>query len=231
MARGDPGINPLDSACKEHDIAYTNHSDTNSRYLADEKLQKYAMKRVFSKDASLGERATALAVSAAMKAKRSLTTLGKGLKKKVKRRKNVKRRKKSKKTVTLNTLIKHAKTSIKKSKPENLEDAIDVAVASIQKTTKNKRLKKPRVIKLPKISTGGILPLIPVFAGLSALGSIVGSTAGVMKAINDYKDGQKLMEENKRHNRKMETIAVGRGYYLQPYKRGRGYYLKPYPKN
>lgn len=72
---------------------------------------------------------------------------------------------------------------------------------------------------------------VPVFAGLSALGSIVGSTAGVVKAINDYKNGQKLMEENKRHNHKMEAITIGKGYYLQPYKRGKGYFLKPYPKN
>lgn len=225
LARGDAGINPLDRACKEHDIAYARNSDTNSRYLADEKLQKNAMNRVFSKDASLGERATALAVSAAMKAKRSLTKLGKGIKK------TSKCRKKSKRMITMNTLIKHAKTSIKKSKPENLENAIDVAVASIHKTTKDKRVKKPRIIKLPKITTGGVLPLIPVFAGLSALGSIVGSTAGVMKAINDYKEGQKLLEENKRHNREMETIAIGKGYYLQPYKRGKGYYLKPFRKN
>lgn len=222
MARGDPGINPLDAACKQHDIAYTNHNDTNSRYSADEKLQKLAMKRIFARDASMGERATALAVTAAMKAKRSLTKLGKGIGK-------IRPRKRSKKTVTMNTLVKNAKSAIKKSKPDNMEQAINIAVASVNKSMNGKRVMKPRIIKLPK--TGGVLPLLPIFAGLSALGSIVGSTAGVVKFINDYKDAQKQMEENKQHNRTMEAIAIGKGYFLRPYKTGKGYYLKPYPKN
>lgn len=224
MERGDPGINPLDTACKEHDIAYANHVDTNSRYSADKKLQQFAMKRIFARDASLGERATALAVSAAMKAKRSFTKLGKGIGKKVSR-------KKSKKSITLNTLVRNAKCAIKKCKPDNTDLAVDVAVASVNKTMNGKRVKKPRVIKLPKTVSGGILPLVPIFAGLSALGTIVGSTAGVMKAINDYKDAHKQMEESKRHNRTMESIAIGKGFYLRPYKSGKGYYLKPSPKN
>lgn len=224
MERGDPGINPLDTACKQHDIAYASYADTNSRYTADKKLQEFAMKRIFARDASLGERATALAVTAAMKAKRSFTKLGKGIGKKLSR-------KKSKKSITLNMLVKNAKSAIRKSKPDNTDLAIDVAVASVNKTMNGKRVKKPRVIKLPKTISGGILPLVPIFAGLSALGSIIGSTAGVAKAINDYKNAHKQMEESKRHNRTMESIAIGKGFYLHPYKSGKGYYLKPSPKN
>ena len=39
LARGDTGINPLDSACKEHDIAYSeNQSDIQARNIADQVL-------------------------------------------------------------------------------------------------------------------------------------------------------------------------------------------------
>lgn len=79
VARGDPGINPLDAACKEHDIFYTQHKDSNERSTADKKLQTEAMKRAFAKDATFGERATAIGVAAAMKIKRKVTKSGTGL--------------------------------------------------------------------------------------------------------------------------------------------------------
>lgn len=218
LARGDPGINQLDAACKQHDIAYAKHKDSDYRYIADGKLQELAMKRVFSKDASLGERATALAVSAAMKAKRTLSKIGKGFKKKKSR------------SITFGKLIKDARIAIKKSKPASIQAAIKVAVKSVQKSKKGKCVKHPRTLKLPTV-TGGVLPLIPIFAGLSALGSIVGSTSGIIRAINEYKDAQNQLEESKRHNRKIEAIAIGKGFYLHPNKNGNGFYLKPHLKN
>lgn len=57
LARGDAGVNKLDAFCKEHDIAYATHRNSRERYIADKKLGSAAMKRVFSKDANLGERA------------------------------------------------------------------------------------------------------------------------------------------------------------------------------
>ena len=72
LARGDPGINKLDVACKEHDIAYSNYSDTERRSIADRALAEKAWQRVKSSDASLGERAAALAVTTAMKAKSAI---------------------------------------------------------------------------------------------------------------------------------------------------------------
>lgn len=69
LARGDVGINKLDEACKDHDIAYSNYSDTARRSLADRVLAEKAWQRVKSSDASIGERAAALAVTAAMKTK------------------------------------------------------------------------------------------------------------------------------------------------------------------
>jgi len=69
LARGDPGINKLDQACKQHDIAYSKFADTKNRSIADRALAEKAWERVKSSDASIGEKAAALAVSAAMRGK------------------------------------------------------------------------------------------------------------------------------------------------------------------
>lgn len=226
LARGDPGKNPLDAACKIHDIAYDQYKDTTERNKADKILQNEAVKRVFSKDATLGERAIALGVAAAMKVKRTIS--GKGMSKKKKRMKRKKQR------ISFAHLVKHAKVAIKEFKPDNLHSAVNVALASTRKVKKGKNIIEPRTIKLPSIK-GGVLPLVPIFAGLGALGSIVGSAAGVASAINNFRKGQKELSENKRHNETMEAIALGQksggGYYLHRPKAGRGYYLKRFAKN
>lgn len=72
LARGDKGINKLDQACKEHDIAYSKFSDNSNRSIADRALAEKAWQRVTSSDASLGEKAAALTVAAAMKAKTAI---------------------------------------------------------------------------------------------------------------------------------------------------------------
>jgi len=59
IERGDPGINPLDRHCKEHDIFYSQHKDVESRNKADEVLERGAWDRVLARDASLGEKAAA----------------------------------------------------------------------------------------------------------------------------------------------------------------------------
>lgn len=191
------------------------------------------MRRAFAKDASLGERATALAVSVAMKAKRSITKIGKGIGG-VRQRSDINRILSNEKisTVKFDKLVRDAKLAIKESKPDSIRRAVKVALKSVRKGVKGKKVKKPRVIKIPTF-TGGVLPLIPIFAGLSALGAVVGSTASVINAINSAKSAQKELEENKRHNTTMEAIAIGKGYYLQPNKRknGNGYYLKQNSKN
>lgn len=230
LKRGDPGKNPLDAACKQHDIAYSEHKDSNERGKADKTLQKEAMKRVFAKDASIGERATALGVAMAMKAKRTLS--GKGLSKKRGRKRKTSIKKKKK--VSFAYLIKNAKVAIKHSKPGNIDSAIKVAVASIKKYKKGKLIKTPRTIKLPS-TTGGMLPLVPIFAGLSALGSIIGTSASIVNAINQAKKGQMELAESKRHNGMMEAISIGtksgKGYYLHTNKSGKGYYLTTHQKN
>lgn len=228
LSRGDPGINPLDAACKTHDIAYNQNKDSTERGKADKILQKEALKRVLSKDASLGERAIALGVAAAMKVKRTIS--GTGLSKKKKRA--LKNKKKN--PTSFIHLVKNAKMAIKEFKPDNLDAAIKIAMASTHESKKGKNVREPRTIKLPSIK-GGVLPLVPIFAGLGALGSIVGSAAGVANAINNVRKGQKELNESKRHNQAMESIALGtrkgRGYYLHTSKKGSGYYLKRFPKN
>lgn len=79
LRRGDVGINPLDEACKRHDIAYQTYSDTKKRAEADKELANLAWQRVTSDDASVAEKAAAWAVTNIMKTKGKL---GGGVRKK-----------------------------------------------------------------------------------------------------------------------------------------------------
>lgn len=80
-----------------------------------------------------------------------------------------------------------------------------------------------------------MLPLIPIFGALSALGSIIGSSASVWNAIKQTRKGQMEMQEKSRHNKAMEEIEIaktaGNGYFLRQNKNGRGYFLKTQQKN
>lgn len=69
---GQVGINPLDEACKRHDIAYSNFKDLTRRRAADRVLENRAWERFGSTDATLGEKAAAWAVTTAMKVKRKV---------------------------------------------------------------------------------------------------------------------------------------------------------------
>lgn len=222
LARGDPGINPLDRACKEHDIAYSKSKDITTRNQADLQLAEKAWQRVKAKDSKLGERVGAWFVTNAMKTK---AKLGMGMKI---RKKGKKKRTTANKNNNLKHVISKARSVIKSKKPENIANAIKIALAAAKKHVKGKQFKLPqtRVIPIPK--TGGVLPfLIPLFAGLSAVGSLSGGAAAIAKAINDAKAAKKQLSESERHNKKMETIAVGKGLYLKPHRKGLGLFLKP----
>ena len=86
LERGDRGINPLDAACREHDIAYSHSDERADRHAADSALADKARERITAKDSTLGERAAATTVWAAMKAK---TKLGMGMKKRKTKKKRV----------------------------------------------------------------------------------------------------------------------------------------------
>jgi len=68
----------LDAACREHGIAYSRSNDLDERHVADRVLAGRARERIIARDSTLGERAAATAVWAAMKAK---TKLGMRMKK------------------------------------------------------------------------------------------------------------------------------------------------------
>lgn len=227
LARGDPGINPLDQACKQHDITYAKYASGPERYEADKLLANKAWGRARSKDAAAGERAAALAVTAAMKTKMGLTKVGGKLKKLKPKKKKPKTKKRS-----FASLVKKVKIALKKSKPITLQNAVNVAMKSVKGTNKI-NYTRPRIIPIPK--TGGVLPLIPIFAGLSALGALMGGTSTIIKTVNEAKQAKEALGESQRHNRMMEAVALGKspttgaGLYLKPYKKGYDLFLKPYP--
>ena len=70
--------------------------------------------------------------------------------------------------------------------------------------------------------TGGFLPLVSNFAGISALGALAGGAAGIVKAVTNTNMAKKQPEEAKRYNQVMEEVNMGRGLYLRPYKTGGG---------
>jgi len=88
LERGDRGINPLDAACREHNIAYSRSNEQADRHAADRALADRARKQNVAKDSTLEERAAATAVWSAMKVK---TKLGMGMTKKRTKRKVKKR--------------------------------------------------------------------------------------------------------------------------------------------
>lgn len=242
---GQTGVNGLDSACRNHDLAYLATEDLKKRHEADKILAEKAWERAKSADAKRGERFWARVVTNAMKAK---IKMGMGLKmresnakSKTNRKTNskTKRKPRPKKTqgkgkkkigsgCAFSSVVKKARDAIKKIKPKTLVKAIQVARRAVG-NLKNKSggVKLPRVISI----RGGVLPLIPIMATLSALGSLSGGMAAVAKTIQDVKNAKKTLEEAKRHNRIMESVKVGSGMFLKPYRRGQGLFLTPYPKN
>lgn len=279
LARNDPGINPLDHACKEHDIAYSKFKDTKERNIADKILAEKAWQRAKSSDASISERAAALAITNIMKTKAmmgmglggKISTLlnhkyskegrsGKINRKKVNNAKMARtgrttttkqgRKKKKSKKLTAKAIFREAKAkakeAIKKKRVRTVDKAAQVAEkAAITQVgrifKKNKHPPIPplevenelRVIPVPK--QGAALPLIPIFAGLSALGALMGGSASIANAAVSASRAKKDFAEAQRHNQTMEAIAIGKnsntgsGLYLRPYKTGFGLYLTPDP--
>lgn len=228
LERGDRGVNPLDEACREHDIAYSQSKDINHRHIADKKLTEKAWERVFAKNSTWGERANSYIITNAMKAKVKL-----GMGSKIAKKKKTGTKPKNKKCLnSFKDAVQSAKTAVKIIKPTNEKDAIKVALQAARKTAKLKNPNKitlPRVLPIPKL--GGVIPfLVPLFAGLSAVGALAGGASGIAKAVNDANNAKKDLQESQRHNKTMEAIAIrnknGGGLFLKQYKKGLGLYLK-----
>lgn len=220
LARGDQGINPLDESCKQHDIVYDQFSDLENRHKADRILAAKAFERLSSSNASLGEKVAALAIGSAMKAK---VKLGMGRRKGKRARSNRKRGG----AIPFRKFIRRAWDVLKNTRPVDIARAAHLALDKVRGFAKN--VISPRIIPVPK--TGGFLPLIPIFAGLSALGALSGGAAGIAKAVQAAKSAQAQLKESERHNQAMEAIAIGKGLYLKPYRKGLGLYLTNKKKN
>lgn len=134
----------------------------------------------------------------------------------------------------MKTIKSELRASQKKN--NNLKEATKTALVAARKFIKNKggkkRIQSPRIIPIPKI--GGLLPLLPIFAGLSALGTIAGGVATIAKAVNKVKSARESLSETRRHNHAIESIARtkhGEGLYLKPYRNGLGLFIQSKPKN
>lgn len=116
-------------------------------------------------------------------------------------------------------------------KPQDINSAIRIARKAIKKSLKGKKSKVmiPRIITVPKI--GGFLPLIPILTALGAIGSLATGGAAIAKAVNATKNAKNQLEEASRHNKAMESISVGKGLYLKPYKKGYGLVCNEQSKN
>lgn len=124
---------------------------------------------------------------------------------------------------TFKNIVAHTKRQLKNLKPKCKKAVVELAMAAARDISSNLQVDVPRIIPVPK--TGGFLPLIPIFAGLSAAGSLAGGVAGITKTINEYKAAKKRLAELERHNEKMESLCIGRGLHLKPYKDGLGIYV------
>ena len=185
------------------------------------------------------------ATAAAAAVAGTTTTTKKKKKKKAKKTKAKKPKKLSAKAIFRDAKAK-AKEAIRKKGVRTVDKAAEVAeraastaVGRIFKKTKQAPIspleveEELRVIPVPK--QGAALPLIPIFAGLSALGALMGGSASIANAAVSASRAKKDLSEAQRHNQAMEAIAIGKnsntgsGLYLRPYKSGLGLFLTPNP--
>lgn len=209
LEEGDRGINPLDESCREHDIFYSQQKDLAERHKADKILEHKAWQRVKSRNASVGEKTAALIVAGVMKAKRKL---GMGFKEKKTFKRSL--------IVPLTKALRTSPNSDDDIKKSSLI-ALKAARAAIKKAGGKKNIRVPRIIPF---KSGGILPLMPILAGLSTLGSLLGGGSAVVKTFIDAKNATKKLAEHQRHNKAME--AIGHGLYVKKYRKGYGLFVK-----
>lgn len=95
LARGDIGINPLDEACREHDIAY--NEENGDRQTADRVLAERAFSRVLASDAQMDEKAYAALTACCMVTKINFEKFFSRITKALSRGNKIKQRKERKK--------------------------------------------------------------------------------------------------------------------------------------
>ena len=70
---------------------------------------------------------------------------------------------------------------------------------------------------------GGIFPLIPIFAGSAAAGSIAGGSAVIANAVNSKKSQDAQLERERDHDTRVEQLLKGEGLQLPEYQKGNGF--------
>lgn len=163
--RGDKGINPLDNACRDHDLVYAKSKNLDERHKADKVLENRSWERFKAKDTPRKEKIVAYLVTNAMKAKQKM---GMGY-----------------------------KSRQKQARKKNS------SLAAKKRSKVKKNYSGKRQILIPG-QTGGAIPLVPIFAGLSALGSLLSGSASVYNAIQNSKrkKGSGLYLKNNRLRKK-----------------------------
>lgn len=123
---------------------------------------------------------------------------------------------------TFKNMINHAKKHVQKLKPKCKKAAIELAIAAAKEFASDLPMGIPRIIPVPK--TGGFLPLIPIFAGLSTVGSLAGGAAGIAKAVSAINSAKKRLSKLKQSNEKMNDVCIGQGLQLKQHGSGLGIY-------
>jgi len=165
--------------------------------VADSILEERAWNRVNAKDADYKEKAAAWLVTTGMKAKLKIGS-GCGFGNIV--------------GVCKKALKKSIKTfPVTQNMGKLIKSTVCVARKHVKasKSTRSKKNKLPHVIKVPK--SGGSLALIPILAGLSALGTLAGGVSNIVKTIRSIRSNGG------------SPIQLGKGVYLNPHKSGGSY--------
>ena len=119
IQRGDIGINPLDEACRQHDLAYNNPS--SNRRQADRILAEYAFSRMLAGETPPDERTVAMMTACCMVSKITFEKFFSRIKKVIKRQ-NKKNTNKSK----IDKIKEDKRSKEKKSKDKKSKDKKNV---------------------------------------------------------------------------------------------------------
>ena len=119
IERGDVGINPLDEACRQHDLAYNNPS--SNRRQADRILAEYAFSRMLAGETPPDERTVAMMTACCMVSKITFEKFFSRIKKVIKRQ-NKKNTNKSK----IDKIKEDKRSKEKKSKDKKSKDKKNV---------------------------------------------------------------------------------------------------------
>ena len=70
---------------------------------------------------------------------------------------------------------------------------------------------------------GGVFPLIPIFAGIAAAGSVAGGASAIATSVNNKKFQDAQLEHLKAKDREVLRLLRGEGLFLPEYQKGNGF--------